>query len=415
MSQELYLGADCGESKHHFALHNASGERLLLIRIPNTEEALYKGLGALAQQFKHATIHLVVESLYGFSARLVEVGRDLGFTLWKVNAKALKSFRDLEGQPRKTDDIDASLLARMACLKMRGCRLAAASKPEEQALRRLGRLHEQVTERLTATKFRLRSTLLELCPEVVRSDWAGPSYSSQAFIAVLERWPGFEGLERAHSKSIEAILKSHRTRPAKRPEQVEALKSLARRLPDLREEWTLGLSLFVDQFQLLDAQLKKVDALMLQKTQEHPIGKKLMQMPGVGLVTSAVAVGELLPLVRTSKESEVATYAGLTPLARRSSKGGKEVMSRGTNKHVLRACFMSALASTRSSSLDRAYYEKQRRQHCGHPKEHVVATIALARQRHKLMYKLMKTDAEYDKEILIRSHLARQERESRAA
>ena len=41
--------------------------------------------------------------------------------------------------------------------------------------------------------------------------------------------------------------------------------------------------------------------------------------------------------------------------------------------------------------------------------------IALSRQRHKLVYKLMTTDARYDKEVLIAAHLARIEQERPAA
>ncbi|MEM9558403.1 MAG: hypothetical protein AAGC60_29395 [Acidobacteriota bacterium] len=80
------------------------------------------------------------------------------------------------------------------------------------------------------------------------------------------------------------------------------------------------------------------------------------------------------------------------------------------NKHALRGCYLSALASLRPSALDRAYYDKQVERHRGHPKAHVVALIALARQRLKLFYKLLTTEAAYDKEILIASHLARRQR-----
>ncbi|MCP4900761.1 MAG: hypothetical protein GY906_27670 [bacterium] len=44
----------------------------------------------------------------------------------------------------------------------------------------------------------------------------------------------------------------------------------------------------------------------------------------------------------------------------------------------------------------------------GHPKPDVAAFIALSRQRHRVVYKLMTTDARYDKETLIASHLERQ-------
>ena len=65
--------------------------------------------------------------------------------------------------------------------------------------------------------------------------------------------------------------------------------------------------------------------------------------------------------------------------------------------------------------MDRAYYQKKLRDYAGHPKPHVAAFIALSRQRHKLIYKLMTTDARYDKEILVTSHLKRIERDRIAA
>jgi len=45
----------------------------------------------------------------------------------------------------------------------------------------------------------------------------------------------------------------------------------------------------------------------------------------------------------------------------------------------------------------------------------VAAFIALSRQRHKLVYKLMTTDAQYDKEVLMAAHLARLEQKQMAA
>ncbi len=67
------------------------------------------------------------------------------------------------------------------------------------------------------------------------------------------------------------------------------------------------------------------------------------------------------------------------------------------------------MVAINNSAVDRAYYNKKLRDYAGHPKPHVAAFIALSRQRHKLIHKLMTTDAQYDKEILIATHLARLE------
>jgi hypothetical protein len=59
--------------------------------------------------------------------------------------------------------------------------------------------------------------------------------------------------------------------------------------------------------------------------------------------------------------------------------------------------------------------DEKLRGYAGHPKPHVAALIALSRQRHKLIYKLMTTDARYDKEVLFARHLERMEQAHAAA
>jgi len=85
------------------------------------------------------------------------------------------------------------------------------------------------------------------------------------------------------------------------------------------------------------------------------------------------------------------------------------------NKRVLHALYTSSVVAIKNSAVDRAYYRKKLHDYSGHPKPHVAAFIALSRQRHKLVYKLMTTDVRYDKEVLIAAHLARLEQERTAA
>ena len=78
---------------------------------------------------------------------------------------------------------------------------------------------------------------------------------------------------------------------------------------------------------------------------------------------------------------------------------------------AVRALYLSAVSARQCSALDSAYFQKQLERHKGHPKAHVKSFLSLARQRFKVMYKILTTDARYDKETLIRSHLKRQELE----
>jgi transposase len=183
------------------------------------------------------------------------------------------------------------------------------------------------------------------------------------------------------------------------------LKEAAKRIVLCREERevvTIELGILIDEIHAIEVSLTDVDKRIEAKVRQHPIAVKLLEMPGEGVYSAGVDVGEVLPLARNVSEGKAATYAGLTPLSRRSGKKGRPSrLARGINKHATRANYLSAVA----------YYNKQLKRHEGHPRAHVKANIALARQRFKLKYKLMTTDTHYDKEILIASHLKRLRRD----
>ena len=253
---------------------------------------------------------------------------------------------------------------------------------------------------------------------MLHSSWEGPQPGRKAMLYLLERWPGFEGLERAQLRSIEKILLrcrygSRATRVAKLIREVARGISIA---AEERYAFTLELDLLVRQIRFCDESKDRLRAEIVQRVEHHPIGRKLLEMDGNGPVITGVLVSELLPVARTSTEPKSATYAGVTPLSRKSGKSlDSDKLTQGVNQRVLNALYTSSVVAIKHSAIDRAYYEKKLRGYAGHPKPHVAAFIALSRQRHKLVYKLMTTKASYDKEVLIAAHLARIEQEGTAA
>jgi transposase len=413
------LGVDCGEQRHRFVLLDEykvrQGAQWVDNREDKVHEALMKQLLKLPEGYR---LEMVTEGLRSIGGIVFQAATEVGIRVFQVNPKALDHYRDLEGQPRKDDDRDADLLARMRLNGVEGCRLALDAGPEERRLCRLTRLHTQLVQQRKQTTSRVRSRLLELSPEVVGSSWSGPGYRSAGMVAVLERWPGFEGLERARVSTVERLLRSAMHRGSRCEEMARGLVKMARgiRLEGAeRSVVTMELGMAMQQLRLTKASLAAVDKEIRQAVEVHEVGRRLVEMPGVGHFTAGVLIGELLPLARNETEGKVATYAGLTPLSRRSGKkGGPSRLARGINKHVVRALYLSAVSAKNQSALDRAYYDKQLARHQGHPKPHVKSFLSLARQRFKVMHKLLTTSTRYDKERLISSHLERQRLEKAA-
>jgi transposase len=393
------------------------GQRRHGLWVVNRVDAIEEGLARIVLWLPDGMqVRVVSEGVRSLGAVLSQVVLGLGIEQWVVHPKALARYREVEGQPRKDDDTDAWLLARMCAHGVAGCRRVMDPRPEERSLARLERLHSQLRCKHTAALSQLRARLLEIAPEVLQKDWKGPKYSSKGMLAVLNRWPGLAGLATARLGTIEGVLRTASRAGSRCGAMGEPLKRLADRVRlegDERQVISLELCLLVEELTALAASIAKVHGEIATRVAAHPIGVKLLAMPGVGFLTAAVDIGEILPMARNVSEGKTATYAGLTPLSRSSGKtSGRARVARGVNKHALHANYTSALAAIRVSSLDAAYYRKQLARHQGHPKPHVVALLALARQRMKVKYKLMTTDAVYDKEMLIASHL---DRESKAA
>jgi len=413
------VGFDCGEDWHVAVLLDEQGEVELRLDVRNRRDRIEEALAKLVLAIPEgARLQIAIESQRSHGRLVADVGGELGCEIWQVNTIALNHFRDVEGQPRKSDSRDGYLLARMVYLRNRGCRKAVQVLEEERILQRLSRLHKHTVGTRTTAVQQLRAQLLELAPEVLHRDWGGPKTDSKAMLYLLERWPGFEGMERAHLASIVKILRE--CRYGEQAEEVaRSLREMARRIAMAsgeRSVLTMEMRYVVNTIRSCERTLKEVEREITGRIAHHPVGKRLMEMPGVGLLTAAVLVADLLPVARVSTEGQSATYAGLTPLSRKSGKmRASSRIARGVNKHVLRAMYLSAVASLKRSSLDNAYYKKKLENYAGHPKPHVAALIALARQRHKVMYLILTASARYDKEVLISSHLDRRVRAKDAA
>ena len=412
------VGFDCAEEAHCAVLLDAAGEFEERVEVINERGQIQESLaGLMLEVGPDVKLVVVVESKRSHGRVVADVAAGLGCEVWQVNTVALNHFRDLEGQPRKDDEWDAYLGARMVFLRMGGCRIATETTEEERVLSRLTRVYGRETNDRKQQIARLRAVLLELAPEMLHASWEGPQPGSKAVLYLLERWPGFEGLERAQLRSIEKIL--HQCRYGSKATHVAKLiRNMARGI-DLgaqeRSAFTLELSILVRQIQVCNESADHVYAEIERRVERHPVGQKLLEMHGIGPVIAGVLVSELLPVARTSTEPKCATYSGVTPLARKSGKSlDNDRLTQGVNKRVLHALYTSSVVAIKNSAVDRAYYQKKLRDYAGHPKPHVAAFIALSRQRHKLIHKLMTTDARYDKETLIARHLERIE-QTRAA
>lgn len=400
-----WLGIDSGESEHVMVLLDEDGNRSKSERVDNSATAIEQRLRRIVAQTP-GRVQIMLESRRSVGAVVTEVALSLGMDVHASGKHALEKFRSTEGQLRKSDDRDAYLLARLGFQGFGAVRAIVEIGEGERELCRLTRLHRRCSEDHGRLLNRMRSCLVELSPALVSEQ--APDYSSKRVRAVLKRWPALKGLDRAHRKTVERELVWSRNRE----EEAEFLRQAASEVvlsESEREVVELELGYLIQQLDIIEASIRELDKRIEELVSQHPEGSKLLEVPGIGPFIAGVIVGELLPVVRHATEPQAATYSGLTPLCRKSGKSDKSSRSKRVNKNLLRAHYLSATAARPVSAIDKAYYDKKLKDFAGHPRPHVKATLALARQRHKMIFKLLTTEQRYDKEVLIRSHLERKD------
>jgi len=136
------VGVDGGEERHRVALLDEHGERVWSQWVANRVDTIEEAIAGLVLALPMGgRLRLVTEATRSLGGVLAQVATGLGLELWQVNPKALARYREVEGQPRKDDNRDAWLMARMCSAGVAGCHKVTDPRPEERVLSRLSRLH----------------------------------------------------------------------------------------------------------------------------------------------------------------------------------------------------------------------------------------------------------------------------------
>lgn len=413
---ERWIGVDVGESNFSASLVDNSGELERRWNLSNSREERRTWLEEVSSL---GPVALVLETTEAFSERLAEEAAAVGLGLYTVPSRALESFRRSEGFEDKDDELDGLLLAQMGVRGVRSVKPALVRTPLERHLRNLVRARSRLVDQLRVVKQQLRAVFLRLSPEVGSGSWQGPDVSGVSFRAIVKRWPDLLSLGRAHRKTITRVLrKIGRYGETRAEELADQLRHWSRGLVSVDQSRLEGAALEIqmacEQLELLDDQCRKLTRRIEDLVVEHPAGQRVLEAPGFGSVSAAWICAEAAPRARVMTEPQLATYSGLTPASRTSGKSGKSRLRRNVSRHLASTYYLSAVASLRCNGIDRRYYEKKRRDFQGHEAAHKKAVIALARQRHKMLFKLLSGER-YDELKLTRSALERATRDQQVA
>ncbi|WP_437025227.1 IS110 family transposase [Streptomyces sp. enrichment culture] len=384
---QIWAGVDIGKEHHHCVVIDAQGNRLLSRRVLNDETILLELIADVLTLSED--VLWAVDINHGGAALLIGLLHDHGQPMAYLTGRAVhQASAGYRGQG-KTDAKDAFVIADQARMRNDLGRLRPGDEIAVD-LRTLTRRRTDLVCDRTRQINRLRAQLMEIFPALERTVTA----TNRGPVMLLTAYQTPAAIRRSGVKRIETWLRNRKVRNAAAiaATAVEAAVGQQASLPGEKLAAAMVARL-AKGIIALDEEIAELDALIEARFREHPHAEIIRSMPGMGTLLGAefiAATGGDMDAFGTP--DRLAGFAGLAPVPRDSGRvSGNMRRPHRYHRGLLRAFYLSSMASIRSCPVSRAYYQRKRDEGKGHKQ----AVLALARRRANVLWAMIRDGAFY--------------------
>ena len=375
----IVIGLDVGKSSHWACVLARESETLESAAVPNREGAID------ALYARHPGALVVVDQIRNIGSLALSRAGLAGMPRAYLPGLAAHGASRLFAGDAKTDERDAMVIAKTALGIPDALLPVADRRPEIEAARSLAAQRDFLTCENTRNKNRLRSILLESCPEFeARAD-----LSDAATLRLMASIGGPWSIADASPQAVGALTRgcgrakagallgstgsSERPHPATVACEDRAVRLLARRIAENSAE--------------IGALTAEISALLAS----DETYRCLLTVPGIGPKTASELVISI-DIADFPSHDKLASYCGLAPRNRQSGTSISSVSaSRQGNKRLKNLLIFSCNCLARSHGRWGDYYAECRSRGMPHGK----AIKALARKRLKVIYAIMRDKTTY--------------------
>jgi transposase len=383
----VFIGVDVGKSEHWACALDPEGRVLFDKALPNDEDKLRALFDRLGEPDR---LLVVVDQPATIGALVVAVAQALGVPVGYLPGLSMRRIADLAPGNAKTDRRDAAVIADAARTMPHTLRAITRDDENEASLSMLCGFDLDLARQINQTSNRIRGLYTQIHPALERV--LGAQLAHDSVLALIQAWPTPGDLARAGRGRIDVKLKKHGAKHhASWAEQiVDALRAQTVIVAGT-DAAGLVLPHLAAQLRALHAQRSDIAAKVEALVAAHPLYPVLTSMPGIAVRTTAVIISEIAGKTFITG-ANLASYAGLTPVTRRSGSSIRgEYVSHAGNKRLKRALFLSSFAAIRTDPTSQAYYDRKR----GQGKRHNQALIALAHRRCLVLFAMIRDATPY--------------------
>lgn len=387
----FYVGIDIGALRHQVAVIDDTGNlHAKPFAIPNSGAGFATLLARLHPLGSPEEILLGMEATGCYGWALHHCLSRHGYRALVLNPMQTQAFAKTGIRRTKTDPIDAQGIAQL----LRFGKVHAAIIPDERALRlrELTRYRSIVVGLLHRCVNLLRSRVYRTFPEFVARF---PMLWLPTPLGLLEKYPLPGDLARLSPVDVaQEIHRASRGRIGR--SSTLALHEAAQSsigIPLAGDVYALQIQGLVGVIRDLQGHLRSVTERLKEVLAEVP--QPLTTIPGVGEITAASILGEIVDVRLFESPKKLVAFAGFDPSTFQSGLflGNRAHLSKRGSPPLRRALWQAAFAAVRWCPELRAYYQHKRKE----GKHAKVALGAVGRKLIHLIWRLLTDNRPYEK------------------
>ncbi len=286
---------------------------------------------------------------------------EIGYEVRFIRTTALKHQRELdESSPSKNDIRDAYTIAN---LTREGKYLDTIIEDGIfRQLRTLAHTRERIQRFATGVKHALRGVIEDYFPELINMFW---SMSSSGLWALLDRCPFPEDVLKMDMDELtEIIAQSTRKKNSASKKAYEVYESAKKSigLKNIGEADRIRIKTYLADIRHSRVQLKEIELKMKSLLEDIPYAHHILSIPGIGILTCSVFLGELGNPYNFEDPRQIVKYAGYDPKENDSGqKRIRRIISKKGRWLLRKYLYFMAMRVVHRCTYFKTYYDNKKK------------------------------------------------------